>query len=186
MSKFSIIIPCKTYSKRFLELNYGNPVDFTKDKTIYPEFRKKLQRQNNRYEKRYQDCSFSRYIDSIEVKITRDDFYRFGWELTKTDLVSFNREIESRAKIFMYVIVSTRMAFGMSMTDSIAYFQDAYDFPEDIWAKESIVKDCQRNLSVTKNEILNNISSLIDKLSLAKLSVNETISHNFRKSYEKA
>jgi hypothetical protein len=86
----------------------------------------------------------------------------------------------------MYVIVSTRMAFGMSLTDSISYFQDAYDFPEDIWPKESIMKDCQRNLTVTKNEILNNISTLIDKLSLAKLSVNGTISQQFKKTYEKA
>lgn len=186
MSKFSIILPCKPYTKRFLELNYGNPVDFTKDKTLYPQFRKKLQRQNNRYEQRYQNCNFSRYTDSIEVKITRDDFYRNGWELSKTDLVNFNRDIESRTKIFMYVIVSTRMAFGMSLTDSISYFQDAYDFPEEIWPKESITKDCQRNLTITKNEVLNNISALIDKLSLEKLSVNGTISRNFKKAYEKA
>jgi hypothetical protein len=78
------------------------------------------------------------------------------------------------------------MAFGMSLTDSISYFQDAYDFPEEIWPKESITKDCQRNLTITKNEVLNNISALIDKLSLEKLSVNGTISRNFKKAYEKA
>lgn len=186
MSKFSIKIACKPYSKRFLELNYGNPVDFTKDKTIYPDFRKKLARRNTRYDLRYDACKMSRYSNEVEIKITRDDFYRYGWELTKTDAVNFNREIESRAKIFMYVIVSARIAFGMSLTDSVSFFQDAYDFPEDVWPKESIIKDCQRNLTVTKNEILNNISRMIDELSLAKLSVNGTISQNFKKAYEKA
>jgi hypothetical protein len=83
-------------------------------------------------------------------------------------------------------MISTRMAFGMSLTDSISYFQDAYDFPEQVWAQGSIVKDCQRNLTVTKNDILNNISSLIDKISLEKLSANGTISQNFKKTYEKA
>ena len=184
MPKFSINIPCKPYVKRFLELNYGCPVDFTKDKTDNPDLRRKLERKNTRYDARLEGCWHIRYTDSVEVKITRDDFYRYGWELSKTDMVDFNRQMEARAKTFMYVIVSTRMSLGMSQTDSISYFQKTYNFPEMIWPAESINKDCQRNLTICKNEILNNISLLIDKISLAKLSGNGTISQQFKKAYE--
>jgi hypothetical protein len=184
--KFSLKIPCKPYVKRFLELNFGAPVDFTKDKSLYPDFRRKLNKdtQSSRYDKRYEQCAFTRYKEVVEVKITRDDFYRYGWELTITDMVDFNRQIEARAKLFMYVIVSTRMAFGVSQVDSIAYFQNQFGFGEDIWPAESINKDCQRNLTVQKNEILENISQLIDKISLAKLSACGTISQQLKKMYE--
>jgi len=186
MSKFSINIPCKSYVKRFLELNYGSPVDFTKDKTVYPDLRKKLYRKNTRYDARLEGCKHTRYTDIVEVKITRDDFYRYGWELSKTDTVDFNRQIEARAKLFMYVIISGRMAIGTSLTDSINYFQTNYNFPEEVWPSESINKDCQRNLKISKNDILSNISKQIDKLSLVKLSVNGTISQQFKKNYETA
>lgn len=188
MTKFSLILPCKPYVKRFLELNYGSPVDFTKEKTLYPDFRNKLKREvgSARYDKRYEKLKLCRYTRDVEIKITRDDFYRYGWELNMTDIVDFNRQIESRAKLFMYVIVSGRMSIGVSLTDSIAYFQDTYDFPEEVWPCESINKDCQRNLTVTKNEILNNISRQIDKLSLVKLSANGTISQQFKKNHETA
>ena len=184
MAKFSINIPCKAYVKRFLELNYGMPVDFTKDKTLYPEFRKRLEKKNTRYDNRYEGCKFARYTDSVNIKISQDDFYRFGWELSKTDIIDFNRQMEARAKTFMYVIVSNRLAINMNLTDAISYFQDTFNFPEEVWPSESINKDCQRNLTVTKNEILNNISKQIDKISLVKLSGNGTISQQFKKAYE--
>jgi len=188
MSKFSIKIPCKPYVKRFLELNYGSPVDFTKDKTLYSDFRRKMNKktQCRRYDKRYDSLKLTRYSEEVEVKITKDDFYRFGWELSTTDIVDFNRSIEARAKLFMYVIVSSRMSFGMSQIDSILYFQRKFDFPEEVWSTDSINKDCQRNLTIQKNEVLDNISELIDKICLAKLSHTGTISQYYKKQYETA
>lgn len=188
MMKFSLNLPCKPYVKRFLELNYGSPVDFTKEKSLYPDFRNKLKRQvgSTRYDKRYERLKLCRYTECAEIKITRDDFYRHGWEMNLTDIVDFNRQIEARTKLFMYVIISGRMAIGTSLTDSINYFQTNYNFPEEVWPSESINKDCQRNLKISKNEILINISKQIDKLSLVKLSVNGTISQQFKKNYETA
>lgn len=184
--KFSITIPCKPYVRRYLELTYGQSVDFTKDNAIYPVFRKKLEKPSNKRKATYTKYSLDKYNDSVTCKILQTDFYEYGWELTVTDIVSFNREIEGRAKLFMYLIISSRISFGMAQTDAIRYFQDRFDFPEEIWPAESINKDCQRNLTVSKNEIIENISELIDKIITGKLSEKRTTCPKINKAYETA
>lgn len=173
--KFNINIPCKSYTKRYLELNYGEPVDFTRDNTIYPSFRDKLKRQSTRHDNAY--SMLAKYNTTVDVKITEDDFYTYGWELTPTEIVRFNKDIEGRSKLFMYLIVSTRISFGMNVTDAVRYFQERFGFSEEIWPVESIVKDCQRNLTVHKNEVIDNVSDLIEKIIIEKLSVYGTIFH---------
>lgn len=182
--KFTVTIPCKPYTKRFLELNYGNPVDFTKDKTLYPLLRKKLEKKSCRHDKAYQRLNQVRYTESVTLNITQDDFYRYGWELTLTDTISFNKELETRTKMFMYMIISPRLGFGMNLTDAIRYFQNRFDYPEEIWPFDSIEKDCKRNLTISKNDLVENISQLIDKITMAKLSEKGTTLHINKKLYE--
>lgn len=192
MGKFLVKIPCKPYVKRFLEINFGDPdnlnsgkaVDISKDKALYAEFRSKLEKKSFRHEIIYNKLALKRYSDEITIKITQDDFYRYGWELSKTDIVYLNRIFEGKAKILMYTVVGSHFAMGTSLTDSIDYFQDKFLFPEDIWPKESIYKDCQRNLEIEKNSISQNISEFIDKITLAKLSENRTILRKTRLMYE--
>lgn len=186
MAKFSIKIPCKPYTKRFLEMNYGSPVDFSKDKTLYAEFRNKLIRPFTKDDTKYQRFKMKNYSETVDIKISEADFYQHGWELTITDIVNFNCIVENRAKTFLYVIVTPRVAFGQSLTECVGYFQDKYNFPESVWPKESIIKDCQRNLPIEKNEIMNKISDLFDKISIAKLSEKRTISLKVKKEYETA
>lgn len=175
--KFSITIPCKPYTKRFLEIKYGSPVDFTRDKTIYPLFRQKLQRQSTRHDNTYAAYKLDKYSTTAELKITEDDFYTLGWELTTTEIVKFNKEMEGRAKLFMYMFVATRITFGMNVTDAVRCFQERFEFTEDVWQSESIVKDCQRNLTVHRGEVIENISELLDKIVLEKMSEKGTTFH---------
>lgn len=192
MGKFLVKIPCKPYVKRFLEINFGDPdnlnsgkaVDISKDKALYAEFRSKLEKKSYRHELLFNTYAFKRYSDEINIKISQDDFYRFGWELSKTDIVYMNQVFEGRTKILMYTIVGSRVAMGISLTDSIDYFQDKFFFPEDIWPKESIYKDCQRNLDIEKNSISQSISELIDKITLETLSRNRTILRKAKFIYE--
>lgn len=173
MSKFIINIPCKPYVKRYLELKFGTTggktIDIS-DKALYTELRSKLKKKSYRHEKTYNKLVLKRYSDEIAVTISQDDFYRYGWELSKTDIVHLNRIFEGRAKLLMYSFVGIHCATGISLSESIELFQEKYGFTEDIWPKESIYKDCQRNLDIEKNYIIKNISGLIDKITLAKLS----------------
>lgn len=184
-SKFSITIPCKPYTKRFLEYNYGIPVDFTRDQTLYPNFREKLKRKSTRHDNAYTSLSLDKYCAKVEVKINEDDFYNHGWELTITEIVRFNREIEGRAKLFMYLIVSARISFGMNVIDAVKDFQDKFGFTEEIWPTDSIVRDCRRNMTVHKNEMIDNVSELIDKIIVEKLSEKGTIFHNTKNKNNK-
>lgn len=184
MEKFLVKIPCKSYVKRFIEINFGSPADLSKDKSLYNIFRSKLEKKSFRNESIFNTYAFSRYSEEISIKISRDDFYRLGWELSKTDIVSFNQILEGRAKMLMYTIVGALTSMGMPRTDSIDYFQEKYMFTEDIWPKDSIDRDCKRNLEISKNEILGNITEFIDKICLAKLSENRTISRKAKTEYE--
>lgn len=192
MGKFLVKIPCKPYVRRFLELNFGDPdnlnsgtaIDISKDKALYTELRMKLEKKSYRHDNVYNRLALTRYSDEIAIRITQDDFYRYGWELSKTDIVYMNRLFEAKAKILMYAVVGSHLAMGTSLTDSIDYFQNRFFFPEDVWPKESIYKDCQRNLAIEKNAISQNLSHFIDKITLAKLSENRTILHKTKLKYE--
>ncbi len=192
MSKFLVNFPCKPYVKRFLEINYGDSeslggnssIDISKDKALYAEFQQKLKNKSFRFESRLNTYAFERYSDGVNIKITQDDFYRYGWELTKTDIVYLNSIFEGRCKVLMYTAVGIRVAIGMNLTNSIELFQDKFMFTEDIWQKDSIYKDCRRNLHVGKNEIAESISEIIDKITLETLSRNKTISRKAKIVYE--
>ena len=192
MSKFLVNFPCKPYVKRFLEINYGDSgsiggnssIDISKDKFLYAEFQQKLKNKSFRYDVRYSNLALDRYSEEINIKITQDDFYRYGWELTKTDIIYLNSVFEGRCKLLMYAVVGSCLAMGMTLVSSIDYFQEKYFFSEDIWQRESIYKDCQRNLQMDKNEMHVNISKIIDKIILVKLSANRTISRKGKIAYE--
>ena len=176
--KYCVTLPCKPYVRRFMELNYGFPSKIT-DRILYDDLRSKLEKKSTRYDSRYKD--FKKYSDTIQIHINSDDFYRSGWELTHTNTVSFNRTMECRAKIFLYTIVGTRVSMGMNMSDAIEYFMKKFGFDEKVWSKESIYRDCVRNLAVERNECLLNISETIDKICMDRLYINGTISRNIKK-----
>lgn len=184
--KFIMTIPCKPYTKRFLELNYGIPVDFTQDKTVYPIFKQKLERNSTRRNNSYNEGIFRKYTTTVNLKITEDDFYNHGWELSPTETVMFNQEIEGRSKLFMYLMVSARIGFGMNLTDAVRSFQERFGFTEEIWPADSIIKDCRRNLTIHRNEVIENISALMDKLIIDKLSEKGTTFHKNKSLINKA
>lgn len=186
MSKFVVEFPCKPYVKRFLELNYssGSIIDFTKDKALYAKFKQKLEKPSFRHEKLFSTYEQKLYSEVVSFRISKDDFYRHGWELSKTDIVALNSMLESRCKNLMYVFVGTRVALGATINSGIDQFQEKFMFFEDVWKKDSILKDCQRNLNIDKNEISNFISEMMDKITLETLSKKKTILHKTKNVYE--
>lgn len=190
MSKFLVSFPCKPYVKRFLEVSYGNldrldgncPIDISKDKLLYTEFQQKLKKKSFRRDAMYP--TFTKYSEIVDIVISQDDFYRYGWELSVTDSVYLNQVLENRCKVLMYTIVGARVAIGMTLTSSIDDFQEMFSFTEDIWQRESIYKDCQRNLNIERNMLSQQISQLIDKICMDKLSTNRTTCRNLKRAYE--
>ncbi len=162
-----VTIPTKPYVKHFLHLNYGNPVDLTKSPELYANLRNRLQRKIARCDTR--KIPQWLYSTTVDFLITDDDFYRYGWELTITDIRNFNHDIEARTKFFMRFMVSSYESI-MPQKDAIRLFQDRFGFHEDIWAFGSIKKDYFRNCNSPKFKIIDIISAEIEKKSLEHLS----------------
>jgi hypothetical protein len=179
---YTVTLPVKPYVKRFLEINYGDPVELKCDQKLYNYLRRCLIKPRTTYDNtRYSKFSMF-YTDNVNIVISEDDFYRYGWELSKTDIVAFGREIEANAKFFMKNIVSFYCSH-MDFSRAVKLFQDKYGFTEDIWQYDSIVKEFQRNGLKFKIDFTIEITEKIEKIILLNLSEKRTLSTQMVNKY---
>ena len=141
--KFNVSVPCKRYVKRFIENNYGSPVNFSKHPRENEMFRRMLIKPCYENECKY-TTELLRQTEIVEIVVSDHDFYRYGWELTKTDIVSFGKHFENRAKLLMRTVVGIYCNFGMPVNTAIATFQSRFHMEEDYWPLETIQKDFYR------------------------------------------
>ena len=141
-SKFFVTIPVKPYVKRYLEINYGSPVcfdDHPDEKTRLVAF---LKKPNHRYDQKF--CEELRHhTETVEVLISKDDFMRYGFELSKTDIIAFGKRFEGTVKMVAKLYIQFKKGYS-NLKDSVIDFQDLYDL-SDYWDYESIKKEIDRN-----------------------------------------
>jgi hypothetical protein len=104
-----------------------------------------------------------RYGAEAGIKISRDDFYRHGWELSATDISAFNNIMAGRAKILLCKTVGLYRAFNYRLTECIDIFRNKYGFSEDVRPQESIRKNCRRNLKIHKGDIDRPVAGYVEK-----------------------
>jgi len=141
--KFIVTVPVKPYIKRYLENNYGSPVDFRNHPRENELFKRMLKKPCNEANHMYKN-ELLRQTAEVEITISDRDFYRHGWELSKTDIVSFGKHFEKNVKLLMRTVVSTYVCHGMAVDKSIAKFQTQYKMEEEYWSFDSIKKDFYR------------------------------------------
>lgn len=166
--KFLVFIPVKPYVKRYLEINYGNPVSFRDDPKHQAFLVSLLQKPNDHRRKRYEDCDMVKLTDEVEVKISRDDFMRHGFELSKTSIVAFGKYFEDIAKFKARNYIELKRGFR-PLKDSIADFQQLFGMEEEYWSFESIKKDIDRNGSKSVNDFTKNMNQFVNKMYLDHL-----------------
>lgn len=181
--KFTVSIPVKPYVKRYLEINYGSPVSFITDPRANEMFKRMLHKPCAHYERKYPNELVS-HTGKVEVLITERDFYRYGWELTKTDVVAFGKHFENRAKNFMRSVVGVYHSLGLPINISILRFQQQFQFEEEFWSYESIKKDFYRNGLKERMDFDNEIFNKIEKIIMRNLSDLGTITTKAIKTYE--
>lgn len=145
-----LILPCKSYVKRHLINQYGNPVDLRKNRHYFNYLKLLLQRKQCRYNKRINLKNFGKRVYYEEVKIILDDdtFNRFGFELTPTSVMEFNAFIEDSIKTHARLLIVQANSFGQTWVDAIRDFQEAFGFTEDDFPTDSIKKDLQRHKDI--------------------------------------
>lgn len=181
---FTVELPCKPYVKRFLEINFGDPVNLAPDKELNAKFRTCLSRQCSRYETRIGTLSEELYRESAKIVISNDEFNRFGWEITQTETVEFGRTVERRTKFMMRMFVSYYSTL-MEERQAVLYFQEKFGFSEDIWSYDSILKDYRRNRP-ERMDVSRDIYFKIEKMISANLKKLGAISHKSIKFIEES
>lgn len=181
--KFFVHVQVKPYVRRFLELNYGSPVLLSKDPAAHRFLQQLLRKPDTTRDKQYpeQICT---YTDLAEIVISEHDFYRYGWELTKTDTVAFGRYFEDRAKTLMRNIVGVKVSAGLQLKSAIVNFQERYGFDEDTWSYETIKKDFNRNGFLERIDFETEIFQKIERIVLRNLYGLGTISKSMITTYE--
>ena len=126
-----------------------------------------------------------RYPEILEVFISEDDFYRYGWELTRTDVIAFGKFFEHRAKFFMRNMVGVYCGLGLPIYLSIERFKNTFEFNEDAWKYEAIKKDFYRNGKTRNIDFDNEIFHKIENIILDNLYDAGTISKHLKIHHER-
>lgn len=146
---FTITVPVKPYVKRFLENNFGNPVNFKFHPNEKEFFFRMLKKPNRHYDSKYLN-DMPRFLTFVSVEIPESSFYRHGWEISKTDTIAFGKHFERKVKMLMRTIVGTYISFGMPVNVAIFNFQQRFKMEEEYWSFDSIQKDFLRFRSHNK------------------------------------
>lgn len=181
---FTIQIPVKPYVRKFLETNFGNPVNFNGHPEDIEFFNRMVSKKCQRWDSKIPDALFVN-LDLVDILISEDFLYRYGWEMTKTNTIRFGKHYEIRVKVFMRMFIGTATACGMQLRQSIRKFQSLYEFSEDDWNYEAIKKDFYRHAPKTVIEFDTQISQRIEKILLENLYGAGTISHQIIKLHER-
>ena len=86
------------------------------------------------------DTKAAKYENKLEILLAEGIYLRHGWELTPTAITEFNNWLEEILKERFMVHVDALTSFGIKKAVAIRHFQDAHDFPEDIWHFETLKK----------------------------------------------
>jgi hypothetical protein len=172
---FTINVPCKPYVKAYLENNCGTPVNLKLLPELLQEFRARLNKKPS--------CQISgnRYADSVTIIIPPDWFYRYGWELNRESIKDLNKLVEHKVKFIMSQYVALNNSLGISIAICIREFQERFDFPEHVWAYESIKKDFYRNGQKSQFKMIKQLKSEIRSNFLKEMVKMGIITKNIQK-----
>jgi len=149
----TVEIPVKPYIKKYLEKDYGNPVNFSGVRGINDFFNLLLEKQSARRDKQ---TTLGLYTETITVVVTRDAFYRYGWDLSHTSIISFNSLFEFIIKIRSRDTVRIRAnEANKKVANAIRQLQLDFNFSEDDYSFDAIKKDLQRHTDISKNSTKN-------------------------------
>lgn len=188
IERWVVWIQCKGYTKKYLLSNFNSAdddwpeiVNLASDKVLHRSFINHLTRSNHQRDKR---ISNKRYPVTVPIEINKNIFNRYGWELTDTEQVEFNAEVEQRVKLILHTYVSMMSITGMSIKECIRRFRLATGINEFDWDEDSIRKEISRHCKVNGKEEFEQICKNITKKVCAILSENGLITKQGEDEYE--
>ena len=141
MSFATVDIYVKKYVKTYLEKKYGKTICF--DGKIKEKFIDILSSKNTIRDFNYTDRFPYEY--KITVSISEFEFYHYGFEITKTNMIRFSKFVEYEIKEQSRLYGAIFKSFGMTYTKGIRIFQKTSGLSEEDFNFETARKDMQRN-----------------------------------------
>ena len=97
MEIYTVKVAVKPYTKAYLENNYGNPADIRQDPELNDMVTMMLREGSTRLDK----IISSNFPATVELRITKDTFFRYGFTLTKTEVFGpYSHRIPSKPGLF--------------------------------------------------------------------------------------
>lgn len=181
--KFVISIPVKPYTYWFIEKNFGDPADFTNHDDHMKFLTGLLEKPDASYDNTHYR-QLHNYTSEIQVYIGDSEFYHYGWELSRTNIVKFQRRFELLAKLYMRTFIGVFNGLGFPINTSINKVRSSFGISEDDWKTDNIKKDFYRNGHKVQIDFEDEISRKISNLLLQNLSDLGTISSNLISHHE--
>ena len=173
---FTCEIPVKPYIKTYIENNCGTPSDLKLLPEIQDQFINSL-----KYPKFQRDTQAKcNYGEVVSVIITDDTFYRYGWQISRTDCVRFNQKCEALIKFNARQFIMANASLGIPVSKCIREFQSRFQFPEDTFSYEAIKKDYDRHCAKVPIRFIRDFNTELNNILLDNLSSLGTISKPFK------
>jgi len=88
---FTLLLQTKPYVHHYLVSNSGNPANLSPDPRLQNLYRRCLRKQASRFTKQYKPFRLVKYTAQSRIIISEDNFYRYGWEMSKLNTIYFGR-----------------------------------------------------------------------------------------------
>lgn len=135
-------LPCKDYTKHYLENCFGNPTYIRKDGVIGKYL---FQLIDKNYTRREKEITFNGYNAECTILITEDVFLRHGYVLSKTNTQEFNRFVEEHFKAQIRTMIDVFIKYELrTFVEAVDCVYDQFDMDETIFPFDTIKKDYQR------------------------------------------
>lgn len=189
--RFVIWVQVKPYVKKYLLQNYRviDPdwpelVNVSRDNELRIFVTSRLEKPCHRRDKQT-EASNSKRTALLAVEISEDNFYRNGWSLSPSDEFAFDKAVSIRCETMLMVLLSGFYMFTGNLMESIRRFYTVTGFTDDDWPTDSIRKKWQRDSTVLKITLNDDIIQKNTSFLLGRLSKNGTISQAAKEEYEK-
>ena len=189
--RYVVAIHVPPFVKNYLLTNFGivdpdwvNLVSLSSDKYLCNLFRGMLIRKDFQFDKRIESQKSGFRTEVVNIEISRADFYRYGWALSRTDEVRFSIVLESRCKTMLLTYLASAYMVNQNLAECIRKFYQLFGYDEDTWPVDSIRKIWIRDKSIDKTKLKAGLQQKINEIIILQLSQNGTIAEQGKLAYE--
>jgi hypothetical protein len=139
-----VVVPCKPVVKQYILNRYSDPVIFPKRDWLKLLFHSFLTRAKDNAADKF---TLQFYTQSVKFPLSYRNYEHFGNELTNEAIVAINSRIEDEIhqRLFMFY-EHFHFTVGYTIKDTARHFQHIYNFPEEIYSIDNILKQFQREI----------------------------------------